>query len=472
MSDVFSEGGEVISSSQRIYPENRIGKNTSLLLGIILRVNPSDDKDNMTARSDQQWRGTRHECTVLAGVDVYSPDILLYNVIIPSPTHSGMDNYSEDLPRGCSKLIDETQFNADFSDVDYGKLDGEWCVIGFLNGNVNYPFIIAWWPHPSNIYDPATTGNAYLQKSLVQADTSKNRFRSFKRVNGTTTLINREGSVYLDTTQANRKVAVKDGKQVITQFQKGGHVQVDIKKSSQFELNWNEKSESGPRLGAGSLTSSPVTDSDLPHPDQPVIGSPKARSSSRTFIRGKEYELLFKTSNISIWCEKQENEKGEFSVIASDKILLTHQQGGGKLTRIQVVEGGITLQCSDGTFASVNNDQVSLITASGGQVSVNGGQISISGPDGVTMSVPVIMGLGTDGAIKGTTFQITNAAFFVALTSFLSAFTSYLSGIKGIVDPLNSLTPAMVTAIGALVTAANAHNSASINWISQQVKLV
>jgi len=315
MSDVIRPGGGVYPSAEQKYVDEDVGKHQSFMLGIILVVNPSDDKDNLLARSDQQSRGIHHECTVLAGTDLYHPDIFFQHVVLPPMRHSGMDNFEEDLPRGCSQLIDGSTWNGN-QNVDYNKLDGEWCLLGFLNGSQQWPFIVAWWPHPADRFNPATSGQAFDRQSLVQADPIKNRFRSIRVINGVMTLVNREGSIYLDTSQGGRSINTKDGKYGITKYDKGGHVQIDVKKTAQLEINFNEKSEKGPRIGAGSEDDSPIHDPDLPHPDQPVVGTtPEPRETTRTYLRGTAYHLKIKTSGLELVCEDTSSAGGETGVI-------------------------------------------------------------------------------------------------------------------------------------------------------------
>lgn len=479
-SDLLTRNNAVVSSSQRSYPSHEgVGQGMFPVVGIILSVHPSDAKGNWTAENHPQLRGSRHECTVLAGRLLGMPDQILKNVVIPPQRHSGMDNFEEDLPRGCKAYLDGSTYKADFSDVDITKLDGEWCVVSFLDGNSQYPYLSNWWPHPYNNIDPATSGETPIEgtkANLVQADLEKkNRTRKLHRVNGVLTLVSRQGSVYLDTTEAGRTIKVEGTKRVASQVDKGGHIQVDVKKKAQLEINWNEKKSTGPQLGAGSTTSKPVHDPDLPHDDQPFSETAaQARDTERTFIRGKEYELLLKTSGLNVWCETQSSNKGVFGVHGDSEIILTQgdQAASEKLARVQIKGGNATVQANDGTVVSVSGDQVAMATKSGGQISVIGGQISISGPTGVTCSVPATFGpAAIDGIMLGTSYVASQKALFVAWDALLNGLKVYTAGIAAIVDPPPSpLTKALEKLIDALVQAKAAHELLQTKYVSAQVK--
>jgi len=470
MSDVLGEGGEVISSSQREYPEHLVGERMQPMLGIILSVHPSDDKDNSVAKSSQLSRGTRHECTVLAGSDPYHPDVPLYNVVIPPERHSGIDNFEEDLPRGCSnQLMDESTFNSDLSKIDYGKLDGEWCVVGFLNGSIRHPYIQRWWPHPSNYFDPATSGVAHQGQALVQADVKKNRFRVYRRINGTSFTVNREGSVYVDTTQAGRTASIQQGKQSTKQFDKGGHGQFDIKRSAQLEINWNLKKNKGPQIGAGSSSAKQIHDTDLPHPDQPVTGVPEPRATKRTILRGKEFDLLFKTSSLSVYCENtidlEGGKKGEYSALAEDQITLAVQPKGGTATVLVINKDTLTATTTDGSTMTVGNDQAAMATKSGAQISAKGGAVSVTGPDGVSVGAPVSLGGPTaiHPAIKGDVFMVALSAVCVAWGKLNTKLGTALAPV---VDEATALTAA-IAAFELLATSPDPIT----NYLTQQVKV-
>jgi hypothetical protein len=303
------------------------------MVGVVLSVQPSDSKDNIAAENHPEFRGARHVCTVLVADDFGQPNLLLTNVIIPPGAHTGIDNFHEDLPRGLQGMVDpEKILDLDFADTPIDQIDGEWCVVGFIGGRIEQAFVMNWWQHPMDNFNLATTGTGNDGASLVQYDTQKNRSRAVRVKNGAVHVLNRQGSVYLDTTQAGRTVEVRDSSVNATQIAKGGHVQVDIKKTAQLEFNWNEKESSGPRIGAGSQSEltvqgetfdedSPVHDPDLPHPDQPLDREePQPRSTERTYSRMREYDILIKTSKLVVACDAQGGFEGEIAFVV-DKLL-------------------------------------------------------------------------------------------------------------------------------------------------------
>lgn len=330
--DVHLSDGSVLSSSQQMAEEFLTNDTVMPMYGIILDVYPSDSEKNYSAQGTFDLRGHRHECTVLAAENfALQPDVLLDNVVIPPQRPSGIDNFDEDLPRGCSQMIDESEYKDNFEKIDYGKLDGEWCIINFVGGSIDHPYIAAWWPHPSNRFDPATSGSGNEGGALKQVDIKKNRSRFLRRVNGSYVLVSKAGDVYLDTSEANSSVTVKDGKIDRKLIDKGGNVQVDLAKKAQLELNFNDKEHKNPRIGAGSTSQltvngetvesdAPVTEPDLPHSDNGnVQGDPKVRETSRTFLRAREYELLVKSSKILVFADAQGGFDGDIELVC-DKL--------------------------------------------------------------------------------------------------------------------------------------------------------
>ena len=421
--------GTVVSSSQQTSSIWEAGTRLYPMQGIVLSVQPSDAQHNICADSSSLRRGPRNECSVIVTGNFNDPDLWLNNVIIPPSSPSGIDNYSENLPRGCSKdLIDGIVYNPDFVEVDTSKLDGERCVVAFVGGRIDHAFIQCWWPHPHNNFDPATTGRAYKGGALQQVNLDKNRFRSVRRINGTEIVVNPFGSVYLDTQQAARSVLIKGTKPESTQIDKGGHVQVDIKPKSQFELNWNLKPTRGPRIGAGSNSSKPVFDPSLLHPDQPLDSKvPPARPTERTFIRGKSYELLLKTSNLSVFCEDSDDEPGDYIVMAQNGVTISQQPKDGSKSAavVNIADGTISVQAADGSIVSVSDlDQITLLNKSKSMVALVGNSITISAAGGVTIPVPTVVGADiAQGAAGPAEPAILNSKLLVALSTFLTNIT-------------------------------------------------
>lgn len=481
MSDLIANDGTVIPSSQRSYADHdNTHRRIHPMVGIILAVHPSDADENWTADNHPLLRGSRHECTVWAADDLDVPSRLIHNVVIPPQRPSGVDNFEEDLPRGCSKLVDGTTYKTDFSDVDPAKLDGEWCIVNFIGGKLEYPYVANWWPHPYNNIDPATSGNTPPDQSLAnltQADLKKNRSRTIRTKNGTVITINRDGSVYLDTQEAGRTVKLDDTKRTVSNVDKGGHVQVDVKKKAQLEFNWNDKATKGPRHGAGGSANSPVHDPDLPHDDQPFKETkPSKRETKRTWMRFEEYKAVVKSSDVQITAKTEGSEDGQMTLFGTKTVALMQQESGAQAARVQIEDGSITIQGKDGTVITVSQDQIALVTKSGGQISVIGDKMMLTGPGGVGMSVPVVCGTGAFGVMMGEPWATANGLLNTAWDKFVAAVGAYIDGVKQVAEISGAsagypLSTAAKQAADALAQAISTFNGSSATWTSKQVKV-
>ena len=433
------------------------------LVGVILSVKPSDAKGNLAGETHPALRGCHHECMVWAAEDYGMPSVLLDHVIIPPESHSGIDNYDEDLPRGVSSLIDGQPFQSDLRGIDPCKLDGEWCVVGFIGGKITHPYIMSWWPHPANTYDPATSGNKPATAegqtpapTLVQYDLKLNRSRRMWRKNGTLFLVNRDGSVYLDTSEANRKVNVgKDNLLSTSRFPKGGHAQVDIKQTAQLEVNWNE-TFGGPQIGAGSTFKTMVCgeqvgsgpncmfEPDFPQDQPPPNPEPTVppRSTARTIIQGREYQVIVKTG----------------------KLVLAAQAGGGSAGEVDLLVDAL-LKMRAGVLASIEAPQVEINAPT--SLDVAAGTVSVAATGNTKVEAPKIhFDIADQFKIDSTETAITasdlltfqgNEVEVVGLRNIiLNTKTLYLGNVEGSVpavlgDQLTGLLSALLTAIQAIV---------------------
>jgi hypothetical protein len=469
---LVEDDGTIISSSQH-HPFRDINKNLSSLLGIVLTVQPCDNDNNLSLGISGVYRGVRHECTVLCNSNYDVPDILIPNVIITPSQPSNINNYEENLPKGCTSLVDGQEFDTELVGVNPYRLDGEWCIVEFINGNSIYPYIGSWWPHPANIFDPSTSGrklnaNRNTKTYLVQADIIKGKSRHYNSSSGIVSMISADGDCYYDTQEAGRKVIIdENNNRKVENFGTGGNVQVDIKPSSQFELNWNTKPTKGPRLGAGSNSSNPIQEKSFPHYDDPtIVGTPEARPTTRTTIRHDAFSMLQKTSQLNIYCEDQSSEEGgksgEYTLAANDLITLSLTPSNGKAsTLISISDGQIMITTSDGSTVAVSEDKVNLATSSGGSVQLNGGLLSILAADGVVMNTPVSMGtLATEEALLGTTFSVAMNTYLAAVES---AGKTHASSLKD-----SSANAAFIT---ALTSANNILLGTVLTWVSSQIKV-
>jgi hypothetical protein len=351
------------------------------MLGIVLNVYPSDHEQNASSTVESDDRGWRHECTVLALKGTTEIYMLLENVVIPPSSHSGMDNFDEELPRGLNarSSVDGELIRENFFNISPYDLDAEWCVINFVGGSIKKPFIQNWWYHPRNKTDLATAKRAQQgTTTLKQVDVDKNRFRKFKRLNGTRLTVNTQGDVYLDTTEANNTVEFTDGKLQRQAFNNGGSLQVNVKHSQQLELNWNTPVEG---LAAGSTSASQTRDESLSHASH-IVGAPAVRETTRTLVRTSEFSQLTKTSSIQTQCsntESMDGKKGEFIVSAEDSVQLV--QGDSPVASFTIQNGNFQLIAKDGTTIYIQDDEIVIKNKSGGMVNIApGGAITALAP--------------------------------------------------------------------------------------------
>lgn len=213
-------------------------------LGVVLTVQLADATQNSSAMQSSVHRGWQHECTVQVVSNGRGGDYRLANVIIPPSNPSGLDNYEEDLPRPSTKTFSGDELDLSLQRTSPYDLDGDWCVVGFLNGNQDQPFIIKWWTNPNNKLDPQTSGEGSpdLQnrgKTLVQTN------RSFRRINGVEILVTPKGDIYLDTNFAGTSPnfsEIVDGRYKRDPVDHGGNIKVALKPTGSLELDWNKPS--------------------------------------------------------------------------------------------------------------------------------------------------------------------------------------------------------------------------------------
>jgi hypothetical protein len=196
------------------------------VLGIILNVYLANDPQNRSAQITHEGRGSQIEARVLVMNDGTDSPWIIPNAVVLPRGSSGFDNFEEEIPKGVTGSIDDEKVPANFTDISPQKLDGDWCVVGFIGGSINQPFVAHWWPHPSNQRDTTTSGSAdFLRQSRRWA----------KRFQGTRLTMTSKGTVLLDTSEANSKL--KNGKRLASDL--GGDIRLTVKESKEMELNWN-----------------------------------------------------------------------------------------------------------------------------------------------------------------------------------------------------------------------------------------
>lgn len=214
-----------------------------LMLGVVLEVYPSDDEDgNSTSRQTLERRGHTHECTVLVLQDGSSTYMHLPNVVITPDAPSGIDDYSERLPRGSTGLTTGGEMNSSMHQINPYDLDGDWCVVGFIGGQIDRPFIVRWWPHARNILDPATSGRGNPDSSGAGRALDQ-QGRYFRRINGVETVITSTGDIYISTTFAGGQVQLGQdpvkGRFSRSEVDEGGDVRIYMKPSRSLEWTWD-----------------------------------------------------------------------------------------------------------------------------------------------------------------------------------------------------------------------------------------
>jgi hypothetical protein len=273
--------GGLLSPLPEDYRDLKLDK---LMLGVILEVYPSDQVKNRSAQQTSDRRGHTHECTVLIVRDGSSAYLLLENVIVTPDAPSGIDDYSERLPRGSGIQVDGGSIDSSLHAIDPYELDGDWCVVGFIGSRIDAPFIIRWWPHARNVFDPATSGEGYNQSSLVQ-----NR-RYFKRVNGVETVVTSKGDIVISTTFANSKL--KYGSQPERgRFSRslddkaGGSIRMYVKPSQFAEVTFKPQKDGIGVAGA--------PEPELPQRNSPEVEPTSSSSDTETYIYVDKNQINF-----------------------------------------------------------------------------------------------------------------------------------------------------------------------------------
>lgn len=256
-----SADGTVLNGSLIEDPEDyRDMRFNKLILGVILYVYPSDRPETRSSQQTSDRHGHTHECTVQVVNDGSSAYMVLENVIITPDAPSGLDDYVEKLPRGSKAHMGGSLVDSSLREIDPYDLDGDWCIVGFLGGRIEAPFIVRWWPHARNTFDTATSGLGNDETALVQDR------RYFRRTNGVETVVTGKGNIVVSTTLANTTIS-PGGKPKLGRFartespEEGGSIRINIKPTQYFELTWNPQED-----GIGTVDD---TDPELPQTNPP-----------------------------------------------------------------------------------------------------------------------------------------------------------------------------------------------------------
>lgn len=261
---------------------------TAPVLGVILNVYLSDNRLNRSAAPSPSQRGSRCECEVMVVNDGLDNTWFIPNAVLLQHGATGIDNFHEEIPRASTAITDGSQYRGNMANIDFEKLDGDWCIVQFLGGDINQPIITHWFPHPGNISDSATGG--FADQTLVQAP------RLFKRFAGTKLTITPQGSVYLDTNESNSILDFGSGNLTRLADARGGDVYINVKNDSTFEINLNP------------VVPTPIEEPSLPQKNPPAGEFLRAEIASKltmdknfiTAIAGETARIIARTSNIEI----------------------------------------------------------------------------------------------------------------------------------------------------------------------------
>ena len=267
-------------STQKLYNLNHS------VLCIILRVYAADDVENPHASIYMDRHGPTHVCDVRMVEDGYGGTTQPINgVIIVPQGPAGLDNFDEQLPRGCSGYVAGEKVDIATDASNTYDLDGDWCVVSFIGGVSSRPYVSNWWPHPRNKFDPQTRGAGNPDESgkgtALKQGTEVGRY--FRRVNGIEHVITEEGNIFFSTYYAGSTIKA-DAKGVGTRGRfgrdaklSGGSIRVNIKPSQILELSWNEQEDG---IGVGNQH-----DPALPQTNPQVVRPVASGTGGSTFIR-------------------------------------------------------------------------------------------------------------------------------------------------------------------------------------------
>lgn len=390
----------VFQSAAEAHHNAFLGNNQyGLVLGVVLDVMCADHPSNISCMSTNGSKGYLHTCTVLVIQDTIGTYTILDNVVI-TPDHSGgIDDYYERLPRASTALVSNQSWNDQLQDIDPYDLDGDWCIVGFLGGVLDAPFVVRWWPHPRNVFDPQTSGTPVDEEAT--SNYLEQRGRYLHRVNGVETTVTYGGDVYVNTNLSGGTVSL--GRELVPENgriprtvpeESGGSVSLWIKPSQLLELSWEP-----PRDGVGY---SGIPDTAIPQEN------PRTTKADTTSERGEntyvvvdnshaywytpsyfkieaDATILESSDTVQVRGDSTSFEAKTFTVQASDHISAKADtsitlEATTELNMSATVSAGIT---SDGTLnlkstgpASFASDSVATIAANG-TLSISGASLII-----------------------------------------------------------------------------------------------
>jgi hypothetical protein len=440
-------------------------KINTMMLGVILEVYPADSKSNRTAHQSEEERGFYHEAKVLLVNTNSGSNLIVDHVVICPSVNTGLDNYYEHLPRPTRNRVDGADMPSDGSQVDPYDLDGDWCVVGFLGGSLEQPFIVTWWPHPRNSFDPATSGNGNQGESLVQDE------RYFTRVNGVEKVITEGGDIYLSTKYANSNITFdtpdvfrpggegtpgvqvprsKKGRWVRTiDEDKGGSVLVEIKPSQTVELSWDE-----PIDGAGILRGN---EAELPQTNPP----PTKRQNASTIQREEMYVLVDRDTFRVDASDVKLNVGNRVRIICRDETTICSTNVINIESKQVAIDGTEVIEVTSPSVTIFGDDEIKLESdtlidlESNDEVSIvanNNASLLSTTADANVSGIRVILGGGSDALIKGTALNSAWNGTTIGGKINILAMTPTPTTVGGAAPGLDSvilILKEMIAALGA-----------------------
>ena len=239
--------------------------------GIVLEVRNADDQKNRAAMQSGDFRGFIAEATVW----LIDAGVSLDHVLITPNMPTGLDSFHEFLPRAAKFTVTGQPFSLNnLTGIDPADLDGDWCIVSFLNGKLHTPFISNWWPNPRNYFDAATSGKGNPSFKTSKGTALDQRGRFFQRINGVEQVITRDGDIWISTARGGDKIVPQqpvsiDGRVPRLPTGSGGSILVNVKPGQTFRMSFDPQVDGvGPSMSPDDSIpqKNPQVVSPLPNP--------------------------------------------------------------------------------------------------------------------------------------------------------------------------------------------------------------
>lgn len=464
MERIIGSKGRPVQQSMTLRPEDHVNLHVARPMhGLVLEVFPADNEQNRSSYQREDRRGYLATCTVLIINDGRGTYFTLENVVIPPTAPSGIDNFVEALPRPCTQLINGENWNQQLSHINPYTLDGDWCVVSFLGGSLDQPYISNWWPHPSNTFDPATSGQRN-PRSSTEGTTLVQNGRLFRRMNGVEFVVTKEGNLYVSTHRANS--TLKFGPELNPeegrfprnlQADSGGSIKVWVKNSQAFELDWN-----APEDGMGSLD---VAEAGLPQTNPSTAGSASRTEKEHTYILiEKDRVDITVPDEIKILSNKRillESEEETILTVGSD--LTIDVSGSGSISTDGNLDVSVTQNLSTTVSQNLDIDVTGQVTVAArttldlsatGATTISGATVAV-GAAGASSGSPGSISV-TSGGVNIGTGALGGAVGGDGLTLALTTFASAVAAAQASATVESTYAAALTAAAAALASAINA----------------